>query len=287
MNTIFYMNDLLKQIDFILETVKEVEHQKKNVYTTQHSNKEYYYFRLKGKTDQKPTYLGTADSNAVKQIKIEQMQSSLIDVLDFDRDLIVEFTKKFRDFDACSLEKYVAPCLRDIPVDFIVDERFRGLWNWANSNYEKNSSPFPKRKIYAVDGTRIRSKGECMWYNDFKAMWVPMRYDPVMEFVNPKPGALGPGTVIYKSPDFLIKCIDGTYIIVEHLGFLMDDKYAADFKEKLQIYEANGFVLGVNLFVLSDDMDGGTDSMAIHEMVEQIKWKVYHGTGLPVPEKEW
>ena len=38
---------------------------------------------------------------------------------------------------------------------------------------------------------------------------------------------------------------------------------------------------------MSDDMYGGTDSRAIREMVEQIKWKVYHGTGLKLPAKEW
>lgn len=255
-----------------------------SVYSTG-QKRPYFYIIQKGTG--KKLYLGSEKSDAVKKEKIRQLRAALKETLEYNRQQIQECMNRYRPYDVHSLEKYISPCLKDVPVNFVLNDNVQALWDWADQDYARNTAPFPKREIYALDGTRVRSKGEAEWYNDFKSMWVPMHYDQLMEFYNPKPGRLGPGDTIFKSPDFLIKCIDGTYIIVEHLGFLMDDNYSEDFRQKTQIYEANGFVLGVNFYVMSDDMNGGTDSRAIHEKVEEIKWKVYHGTGLEPPMREW
>ena len=254
------------------------------VYST--GQKKPYFYIIKKGTGKK-LYLGSEKSDKVKKEKVRQLKVALKETLDHDQKQIDELMSTYRPYDIHSLEKYISPCLRDVPVEFVLNDDVQKLWDWAGQEYARNTAPFPKREIYALDGTRVRSKGETVWYNDFKSTWVPMRYDPLMEFYNPKPGILGPLDTIYKSPDFLLRCIDGTYIIVEHLGFIMDNNYSEDFRQKMQIYEANGFVLGVNFYVMSDDVNGGTDSRAIHEKVEEIKWKVYHGTGLERPMREW
>lgn len=278
--------DRQKQIEDLIELICSDPDgfEVRRVYQTG-KGKPYYY--VINKEIGKKSYLGSAKSKAVKNEKIKQIRASLLETLDYNWNILDYCLTHYRPCDLSALEKYISPCLKDIPVDFVVNGRMQPIWDWANADYERNAAPFPNKEIYAIDGTRVRSKGECIWYNDFTNMWVPKRYDPLMEFINPKPGILGPGKTIWKSPDFLIKCTDGTYIIVEHLGFIMDDRYSQDFREKTQIYEANGFTLGVNYYVMSDDAEGGTDSRAIHEKVEEIRWKVYHGTGLKPPMREW
>ena len=241
------MSDQLQKIKLMLASIEVSQKIKeKHYYRTKSNGKEYFYCRFRVKGALKRDYLGASGSDKVVQAKVEQMKLSLTDALTSDRELIEDFIKKYRRLDIRSLEESISPCLRDVPIDFVADENVKELWDWANADYKRNRTPFGKKEIYALDGVRVRSKGECIWYNDFRNLWVPMRYDPVMELVNPKPGVLGPGQTVWKSPDFLIKCIDGTYIIVEHLGFVMDDGYSEDFRQKMQIYEANGFQLGVN-----------------------------------------
>ena len=248
-----------------------------SVVTANRNGRAYFYAQKKSGDRRKRKYLGTADTDIVKQIRDEQLKAALHDVLVNNREVLQSSIKTLKPYDLHALEQNISPCLRGISTEFVLNEDIRKLWDWGKSAYQRNNMPFPKRKIYAEDGTRVRSKGECMWFNEFIYQWVPMRYDPLMELENPKPGILGPGEYIWISPDFLIKCLDGEYIIVEHLGYLMDDKYANDFRNKLQIYLYNGFVPGVNLYILSDGADGGTDSQAIRQMVEQIRQRVYRG----------
>ncbi len=282
------IGDHMQYMKLLLSKVgNKVKLEEKHYYKSKSHNKEYFYCRTKRDGKLVRDFLGKADSILVKQAKAEQMRAALADALSFDVELFEDVMKKFKPFDVHSLERSIPPCLQNVSADFVVDESVQMLWDWAKQEYERNSTPFPKQENYAIDGTRVRSKGEELWYNDFTTLWVPMRYDPVMELINPKPGILGPGNRIWKSPDFLLKCIDGTYIIVEHLGMLQDNRYADDFKEKVQIFQANGFVPGVNFYIMSDDIYGGTNSRAIHEMVDEIKWKVYHGTGLKPPPMEW
>ena len=238
-----------------------------------------YYYQKKRTThgDTSSCYLGKANSDKVREAKNEQLRAALADALAFNRDLMLDFIDKYRPYDLHSLECYISPCLKNVKSDFIFDECIRELWDWADEDYPRNTMPFPKQEIYAEDGTRVRSKGECLWLNEFIHQWVPQRYDSLMEFRNPRPGFLGLGKFIIKSPDFHVRCLDRSEILVEHLGYLADDKYANDLKEKLEIYIYNDFIPGKNLFLLSDDKYGGTDSQVIHDIVQQIKWRVYRG----------
>ena len=77
-------------------------------------------------------------------------------------------------------------------------------------------------------------------------------------------------------PDFVIRCLDGTIIIIEHLGRLHDLRYAMNFAEKCNWYIQNGYVLGKNYFVTSDDVNGGTDSRAILKVVEKVE-RLFYG----------
>ena len=73
------------------------------------------------------------------------------------------------------------------------------------------------------------------------------------------------------SPDFQIKCPDGSYILIEHAGMLNKYQYALDLAGKLQTYGLNGYILGYTLFVTSDTVDGGIDSHEIERLITLIR----------------
>lgn len=149
------------------------------------------------------------------------------------------------------------------------DQRYEEICQWA-ADYERNSAPFPKAEIYAKDGTRMRSKGECIIYNIFDERRLPNRYDSVITIFDHD------GHSRDLSPDFLIQCLDGSLIILEHLGWSSGLKYGYDFGEKCYWYLQSGFVLGKNFFVTSDDVNGGTDSRMVLKVVEQVE-RLFYG----------
>ena len=116
----------------------------------------------------------------------------------------------------------------------------------------------------------MRSKGECIYYNMLQEYLLPFVYDCYKEFTGER------GETRRFCPDFLIRCLSGRLIIIEHLGRLDDLSYAIDFGKKCYWYIQSGFVLGKNFFVTSDDVYGGTDSRAILEVVEKVTAMFYN-----------
>ena len=51
-----------------------------------------------------------------------------------------------------------------------------------HETYEKNPREYPRTVNIAKDGTRVRSKSECIVYNALLDAGIPFRYDPVMSF---------------------------------------------------------------------------------------------------------
>lgn len=145
------------------------------------------------------------------------------------------------------------------------DQRYEEIKEWAEASYPKNTYPFPDAEIYAKDGTRLRSKGECIWYNLLLERGILFRYECAVTIAD----QYGKRKTCH--PDFLILCFDGTLILIEHLGGMGDLSYAMDFGEKSYWYFQKGFILGKNYFVTSDDPNHGTDSQMIARHVDRIE----------------
>lgn len=81
------------------------------------------------------------------------------------------------------------------------------------------------------------------------------------------------GTVIKgeKYPDFTLYTNNNEPILWEHLGMLQNDDYKYKWRDKLAWYEANGFILGFNLFVSRDELDGSINSRKIGNIAKFIK----------------
>ena len=105
-------------------------------------------------------------------------------------------------------------------------------------------------------------------YEEIKA-WANEDYHCLMPFKDQN------GRIRELSPDVLIQRFNHQFVIIEHAGMLSDPGYAMRFGEKCHIYLQNGYVLGKNFFVTSDDKYGGTDSEAIYQVALEVERLFY------------
>lgn len=229
----------------------------------------YEVVRRRGKKAIK-NYLGTIDSDAARKFCLSRYSHELLDRLTRNKAAFDRLIRECVDCSSAAILAALPKAFSAFPREHYVDERFEEIKAWAREDYPRNSYDFPAAEIRAKDGRRMRSKGECIIYNMLLELGIPFRYDSVLTFADDNGGNKS------LSPDFMIQCYDGSHIIIEHLGRMDDLKYAVDLGSKLYWYFHAGFVPGKNLFITSDDLNGGTDSAAISETISHVE-KVFWG----------
>jgi len=232
------------------------------------NNIRYYYESESKNRSRKRKYLGTANSERLGLLIKASYKHELIKTVTHDIDLLNRVIADYRPTDCRNIMQKLSPCVREIAPAVAFDRTMRELREWAAEEYEKNSKPFGERVIRAKDGVRVRSKGECIVYNILLDAGLPFRYDPVLPFKTKN--ADGSYSTVYKSPDFQIKCPDGSFVLIEHAGMLESFDYAVTLAKKTQLYQLNGYLLGYNLFVTSDNADGGIDSKDVQRIADLI-----------------
>jgi len=236
-----------------------------------HGDKTYCYERRTG-TDRKrhKTYLGTPDSPKAKtRLKTRFLREKHRRLL-YDQTLLAEVERQYQDYGFEAIMSALPNSYRTISQEDFNNARYEEVKAWANADYPKNTAPFPEAEIYTRDGLRVRSKGECLLANILRELGVPYRYDGIHTITD------GYGNTREVSPDFEIECLDRSHIIIEHLGKLYDQGYALKFGEKCYWYLQEGFILGKNFFVTSDDIHGGTDSQAIWCVAMEVQ-RLFYG----------
>ena len=156
-----------------------------------------------------------------------------------------------------------------LPDEIRNDEKFRDLVEWADQKYKRNPYPLPEEPNIARDGTPMRSKGECMWYDNILFEGLPVRVEPELIVQ----GISKQWHKLY--PDFQFKCFNGRTILVEHFGEWDEEEYAERNKRKIQAFLDCGFVLGDNLIVTSDNAYHHTNELAILEALEIVKRQIF------------
>lgn len=228
----------------------------------------YESLRTEGKRTKK-RYLGTPFSEAVRQHCGKRYRAELMRRLHSNQKLLRSLSSGYLSLDNSAIVAALPSSYGRLPREAFIDERYEELKAWAAADYEKNGAKFPKAANYARDGTRVRSKGECIVYNLLTERGIAFRYDCIITVTDQ--GGFNKSL----SPDFMIQCYDGTFVIIEHLGWLSDKRYALDYGDKCYWYMQQGFVPGKNFFVTSDDINGGTDSETVESVVsrvEQLFW---------------
>ncbi len=172
------------------------------------------------------------------------------------------------EYEGLGYSKLPAP-LGNLPDSITNDPRFKELSAWAHKPYKRNPAKLPDDPNVARDGTPMRSKGECMWWDNILFEGLPCRVEPEITIK----GKSGQWHRFY--PDFVFKCFDGSYIYVEHFGEWDDDEYAERNKRKIQEYLDCGIVLSDNLIGTSDNANHRTNELMIIEELEKIKRRMF------------
>lgn len=224
----------------------------------------YERFHNKGKPEH-TVYLGPLDSAPVRELVSIKFQEQRLSRLLQDQKLLQRIAKEYQQYDFNTVLSEMPRAYQIAARENSFNQRYEEVRKWANADYPKNPYPFPDAENYAEDGTRLRSKGECIFYNLMKGRGILFRYDCEIEIVDQH------GNRKKLCPDFMILCLDGTLIIIEHLGKMGQLRYALDFGERCYWYFQEGYVLSKNFFVTSDDPNHGTDSRIIARVVDQIE----------------
>lgn len=228
--------------------------------------KTYAYERWQKQGEpERRVYLGPLDSEPVRELCSARYQRQRLGILRSNQKLLQKLEQEYQPYDYESIISRMPTAYQRVPGGNFFDQRYEEIREWANADYPKNTYPFPSAENYAVDGTRLRSKGECIFYNLLQERGILFRYDCEIEIID----KLGNPKIL--CPDFMILCFDGTIIIVEHLGRMGELRYSLDYGERCYWYFQEGFVLGINFFVTSDDPNYGTDSQMISRVVDRIE----------------
>lgn len=237
-----------------------------NLYLQKRGQKIYAYERWQPQDQpEKKVYLGPVGSDSVRELCTSKYQRQRLTILQHNQEILQKLEREYQAYDYESVISGMPTAYQNIPGVDEFNQRYEEIREWANADYSKNPYPFPPAKNYAADGTRLRSKGECIFYNLLQGRGILFRNDCVIEVVDQQ------GNLKIICPDFMILCFDGTMIIIEHLGRMGDLRYSLDFGERCYWLFQKGFVLGSNFFVTSDDPDYGTDSQMIARVVDRIE----------------
>ncbi len=261
---------LEKEIDTLKKMKDTVENdltvpEKASIVAVQIGQSTYYYKCDNGRR----SYLGKYGSVKLDECVKAAYKHAAIETLNHDLSLLSTIRDQFIPYDAEHIMNRLSPCVRNLRFDHAESLIMPELFQWARQPYEKNPASFGDTVILAKDGTRVRSRAECIIYNALFDAGLPFRYDPMLHFVCMN--ELGELEKVGKAPDFQIICPDRSFILIEHGGLLKSSQYAIDLAKKIRLYLTNGYTLGYSLFVTSDNVDGGIDSKEICKMIDIIK----------------
>ena len=134
--------------------------------------------------------LGGSNAKPVRQIVKQKFKEQKIEVLQSNNQVLEETLERLQDDSTWSINAGLPKPIRMFTIEYFLDDR----------------------ATYACDGTRVRSKGEALWYNMLYYAGIPFRYDSPLTVID----EWGNEKTVY--PDFLIQCYNGSFIIIEHFG---------------------------------------------------------------------
>ena len=232
--------------------------------------------------------LGKNGTKKVNAYKKRRFLREKLKKLEKNKKATERFLSQYTDYSAEAISKSLPKSYQGIPVNtyeqidtgvtlkvhghlpesILKDGRFQKIKKWTAEDYKRNPMPLPEDPNIARDGTPMRSKGECMWYDNILFDKIPTRIEPELILT----GKSGKTYKFY--PDFVFMCYDGSLIIVEHFGKLDDENYAATNLPKIKDYHDCGYTLGDNLIITSDNVNHRTNELMIVDALSIIKKRI-------------
>ncbi len=261
------LNREIKNIHFLIDHIEKTAWltQRGTLKLEHRSDKYYYYLRECNDRTISTKYLGTPSSKDVIDFKYNRFCIKRHQILKHDLDLLEKLSGSYKEYTPEAVHANLALAYQDLPDSCYDDQAaFFSSEEWADESYQKNSIPFGRNSCRTCTGMIVRSKGECIWYDSLVRAGIPFRYDCIITLKDES------GRYHDISPDFVIKCSDGSFLVIEHVGMLLNKNYYENFSYKIKLYLLNDIVIGDNLIITSDNQYGGINSMMINEIIEKI-----------------
>ena len=133
------------------------------------------------------------------------------------------------------------------------------LQNWLSKPYTpKGFFPGDATAFYTKKGLRVRSKSELIIAELLDELGIPYKYECPLLLKN--------GITIY--PDFTILDLKKRCeVYLEHCGMLGDQKYAADFVDRMGLYTDNEIYQGEHLILTFETGDRSIDTRSLRKML--------------------
>ena len=220
---------------------------------------EYYqYTRSDGRKTRK--YLGVKPNDLIRKLatqaydkKLEKFIKNKLKRLNSNRSeykmkSIDEVFYSFND----SWQSLITP---------IIPTKSQKIQIWQNTPYTKKQFRTDDRsKIYTRRGERVRSKSEKILADMFYAAGIAYKYEC--------PLVLAGGNVIH--PDFtFLDPKTGREIYWEHFGMMGDPEYRARAFQRIDTYQKNGIILGLNLIVTFESSGNNLDLETAERLMKE------------------
>lgn len=265
------LNNIISALSATLDSVKKylVENEKYDIALSRMPRRSNtYYYRHFASNPDKRAFVGDESSKKVKLIKKYHFMKLLAHEVEHDLNLLTRTLQRFHDISFESITAKLPRTYVDLDALNPDDYSFQRLKEWAFSKYASNSHPFTSGISYACDGTAVRSKGECIWYDALIRNGISFLYEPIIKMTGLS------GKTYTFCPDFVIRCRDGKLLFIEHLGMIGEDEYASKCMKKLQEYLDCNYIIGDNLILTSDTADHSINELMINEAIEKIKGRL-------------
>lgn len=192
------------------------------------------------------TYLGEKKKAEIKKIaqkeyclklnrKVEKFIKKLIEIKDIyeNEGLEQEYLKLHP-----ARKQLVEPLVK--PIEFIVDE-------FEKTEYTgKTFAEDDKTEYYTAKGERVRSKSEKIIADELYRYNIPYKYEMPLQL------QVGNKTISFY-PDFTaINRRTGKKWVIEHFGMMDKASYYENALQKLDVYEKNNILVGVDLIFLHE-----------------------------------
>ena len=231
----------------------------------------YYKRKYREEGVQQIKYLGKASSQATKDFVGSRFRQALLQLLEENNTAIERFLREYKPVTMETVYGMLSPNYAEIGIEPFLDKRLEELKTWAAKKYPRNPRPMPDYASVTRDGTKVRSKGECIWYNELLYAGIPFRYECAVKVLDDN----GEEQIIY--PDFLILCYDGSFILIEHLGLMKKVGYSNTKANQARWLHNIGFDFGTNLFITSDNSHGATNTESIRDTLLLVEKRFWEG----------
>ena len=226
-----------------------------------------YFFHIKRRGFKKYEYLGRSGHPEVMRVKEVRFLEEAIKRIDRNIELMESLTDGFLPFDPSHVCESLPETYRcEVPP---VSELYRqkgAKWKTEQMEFQKRfPENYPQFKTQRTsDGVMVKTISEVVLYEMVKDAGLASVYE--LPFV---PNDYGPA--LYPDLSVLSPIDMESVIFIEYVGRLDDPGYCEKFAKRIRRYIKNGYVPGVNLFLVFSDEDGNIDSTQIARVIAEIK----------------